>query len=90
MLEILKSRLPEGLEIVKVQDRTGASQLKIRFAYKGQESMGHLNKTCAPGEAERNCDFTIHTVMLGFALDRGDLAAAKYWADKQMAQSSLI
>lgn len=87
MLEILKTRLPEGLEIVKVYDRTGASQLKIRFAYKGLERMGYLYKTCPPGEAENNCDFVIQTMMMTFAMDMGDLAAAKYWANKQMAQT---
>ena len=33
MLDIFKERLPKGLEIVKVQDRTGSSQIKIKVAY---------------------------------------------------------
>jgi len=83
MFEIMKTRLPEGLEVVKVYQRTGQDQMKIVFSYKGQEYIGWLRKTCAPGFAHKNCDFTICTVMVGLALKRGDLEAAKHWADKQ-------
>lgn len=90
MLEIMKKRLPEGLEIVKVYNRTGNSQLKIIFSYNGREQTGWLNKTCTPGHAENVCDFSICTVMMGFALERNDLESAKYWADKQMGLNQLI
>lgn len=83
MLEILKNRLPEGLEIVKVYNRTGRSQIKILFSYGGHEIFGYLNKTCAPGHAERDCDFSICTVMLGIALETNDLVSAKHWMEKQ-------
>jgi hypothetical protein len=90
MLEILKERLPDGLTIVKVYNRTGNSQLEILFSYGDQELLGYLNKTCAPGHAEKNCDFTICAVMLGIALETHDIVSAKYWAEKQMTLNQLI
>lgn len=85
MLEILKTRLPEGLEIVKTQDRAGSSQMKVWFSYEGIEFMTTLQKVCAPGMAEKNCDFTICVVMVHMAVERQDWAAAKAWMDKQSA-----
>jgi hypothetical protein len=85
MLEILKKRLPEGLEVKKVYNRTGHSQMKILFTYGGHEIFGWLNKTCAPGCAEKECDFSICAVMLGIALETHDLASAKHWVEKQKA-----
>ena len=90
MIDIMKQRLPEGLEIIKVYNRTGNSQLRILFSYGGQEYTSYLNKTCTPGHAEENCDFTICAVMLNYALERNDLVEAKYWLDKQNALTNLI
>lgn len=85
MLELFKTRLPEGLEIVKVQDRASASQVKIWFSYDGTEGFTTLQKTCAPGMAEKNCDFSICVAMLGIALDRNDREMIITWRDKQRA-----
>lgn len=85
MLDLLKSRLPEGLEIVKVQDRASASQVKIWFVYDGTEGFTTLQKTCAPGMAEKNCDFSICAAMMGIALDRNDRKMVCEWRDKQRA-----
>ena len=85
MFEIMKGRLPEGLEVVKVYQRTGSDQMKIVFSYKGHEAIGWLRKTCVPGGAERNCDFTICVVMTGIALEQGDMEACKFWVAKQQA-----
>ena len=83
MLDILRERLPEGLEIVKVKHRTGASQMTILFTYDGAERTGYLQTTCAPGWAERNCDFTIASVMIGIGLDREDREMIIRWKDIQ-------
>lgn len=81
MLEILKGRLPEGLEIKKVKIRSGRAE--ITFLYDGTETLGWLRDTCAPGHAENICDFTIAAAMMGIALTRGDFEMAKFWRDKQ-------
>lgn len=79
MFEILKERLPEGLEIIKTKHRTGASQMEILFKYDGTEQKGWLQTTCAPGYAERNCDFTIAAVMIGIGFDRNDREMIIRW-----------
>lgn len=85
MLEILKTRLPDGLEIVKVKNRGNSSHVEIVFSYRGQEKKGSLRKTCAPTYENRVCDATINNVMAAFAIDRGDLAEAKHWLDKVLS-----
>ena len=85
MLDVLKERLPEGLEIVKVRDRASASQAHILFSYDGTEAEMGLQKTCAPGMAEYNCDFTICAVMQHIFVTREDWTRAKEWMDKQSA-----
>jgi len=82
MLDILKERLPEGLQIIKVKDKASSDQMEIWFSYEGMEGNGWLRKTCAPGYAGRNCDYTIANAMLGFALQRRDLEMAEFWKDK--------
>lgn len=80
MLEILKGRLPEGLEIVKVKNK--GSQTEIKFSYDGLEVTSWLLKTCAPGRAENVCDSTVCGAMMNAALKRNDLEMAKFWGDK--------
>ncbi len=84
MLDILKERLPEGLEIVKVKDKASASQIKIWFSYKGMESVSWIYKTCAPGCEIKICDQTIASAMLGIALNLKDIEMADYWKDKML------
>lgn len=83
MLDILKERLPEGLEVIKVKHRTGASQMEILFKYDGTEQKGWLQTTCAPGYAEKNCDFTITGVMIGIGFDRNDREMIVKWKEIQ-------
>lgn len=82
MLEILKGRLPEGLEIVKTKNK--GSQTEIKFSYDGVEVVGWLPKTCIPGAAESTCDFTVCAAMISVALDYNNTEMAKFWMDKQM------
>ena len=89
MLDILKGRLPDGLEIVKVKNRSGNSQTEILFSYEGTEAKGWLPKTCTPGRAENCCDFLTYGVMAQIGLQRGDLVMAKGWLDKQQGLCTL-
>lgn len=84
MIDILRERLPDGLEITKVKDTASASQIKIWFTYKGMEAVNWISKTCAPGCATRLCDKTIASTMLAIALDLKDLEMADYWNDKML------
>ena len=82
MIDILKGRLPEGLEIVKIKNKRSNSQTEILFKYKDTEGTGYLWKMCAPGHENNVCDATIFNVMAGISFKRGDLEATKYWLDK--------
>jgi len=84
MLDILRERLPDGLEITKVKDKASASQTEIWFTYQGMESKGWLQKTCAPGCENRVCDRTVANAMMGFALKSKDLEMAEHWQDKML------
>lgn len=84
MLEILKTRLPEGLEIVKVKNRSGRSQIEILFRYDGIESTSWLYKTCTPGRENYVCDSVIFGVLAAVALKQNDLEKARHWMDKQL------
>ena len=82
MLEILKGRLPEGLEIVKTKNK--GSQTEIKFSYEGLEVVSWLPKTCTPGAAEYMCDSTLYGAMANVYMKRGDFDTAKFWMDKQL------
>lgn len=84
MLDILKKRLPEGLEIAKVIDKANASQIEIWFAYRGMKTNCWLSKTCAPGHATKLCDKTIATAMLGFAIQLKDMDLCQYFGQKKL------
>ena len=83
MLEIMKERLPEGLEIKKVQNRSNANQIKIWFTYEGLEVIGYLPTTCIPGAAEKVADFTISAAMMEAHMRKGDIEGARAWMVKQ-------
>ena len=84
MLEILKERLPEGLEIINVKDKASSSQIEIHFSYQGMTNKSWLYKTCAPGCANKMCDQTICCTMMGFALKLRDLEMADHWKEKML------
>lgn len=84
MVEILKGRLPEGLEIVKVKNRSGRSQIEILFRYDGVEFPSYLHKTCTPGCENEVCDNVIFAVMAAVAMKQNDFEKAGYWLDKQL------
>lgn len=82
MLDMLRERLPEGLEITKIKNRANSSQIQLRFRYQGIETCGTLQKACAPGCAEQNCDFAICSAMMSIALRMGNRSMADCWHEK--------
>ena len=82
MIDVLKGRLPEGLEIKKVQNKSGSGQMKIWFSFYGVEVLSYLPKSCAPGCAERVCDETVCAVMMGVGFKRNDSDMVKHWKEK--------
>lgn len=83
MVEILKGRLPDGLEIVKVKDRSNRSQAEIVFRYQGVEVNGWLPKMCTPGYEENVCDRTAYNAILSVALyHKKDIEMAQKILDK--------
>ena len=63
MLDILKARLPDGLTITGVKERS--SKHLVQFAYKGENlsGQGELVKTCGPGKEHLVCDTPIHVAV---------------------------
>lgn len=83
MLDLVKSDLPNGLEIVKVKERTGSNNMKILFCYGETQKEVDFPKTCSPGDERRVCQYMLCSTMVGIALDREDYAMAKEWNEKQ-------
>jgi hypothetical protein len=80
MLNTLKSRLLDGLEIKKVREKP--SKYEITFLFGGIEYKTELPKTCAPGAQDIIADHTMFSAMAAFALKKGDLESAKMWLNK--------
>lgn len=80
MLNTLKARLPEGLEIKKVKEKP--SKYEITFQIDGREIKEELPKACAPGCQNRVADHTIFNAMTKNAISNGDMETAKMWLDK--------
>lgn len=59
MLDILKERLIEGLNIKSVKETN--TKYTIRFEYEGDEAKAELSKSCVPGcqnDVADNCIIT--------------------------------
>lgn len=80
MLDVLKDRLIDGLEIVKVKETN--SKYTITFRFEDNEGKADLPKSCSPGAHNEVADATIITVMSSIYMKRGDYAKAKEWLDK--------
>lgn len=80
MLEVLKTRLIDGLEIVSVKETN--SNYKIEFEFEGDKDTAYLPKSCAPGCHNEVADYAIKTFMSSHYLKRGELAKAKEWLHK--------
>lgn len=83
MLNTMKKRLPDGMEIKKVKEKP--SKYEITFLISGGEIKEDLPKTCTPGMQDRVADQTIFNAMCKAEINKGDYQAAKIWLDKIMA-----
>ena len=84
MLNVLKRRLIDGLEIVEVKETN--TKYKIKFAYEGDKATAELPKACLPKCHNEVADYTIKTAMSTIYFNRGDYAKAKEWLDKKIAE----
>ena len=82
MLNTLKERLLDGMEIKSVKEKR--SKYEITFLISGGEIKTELPKTCTPGMQYKVVDHTIFNVMCKAAIEKGDYQAAKGWLDKMM------
>jgi hypothetical protein len=80
MLDVLKGRLVDNLEIVKVKETN--SKYTITFRFGGDEAKAELPKSCSPGNHGAVADASIITAMSSIYFKRGDYAKAKEWLDK--------
>lgn len=80
MLNTLKERLLDGMEIKKVKEKP--SKYEITFLIDGKDIKEELPKTCTPGMQNRVADWTIFNAMAKNAIVNGDIETAKIWVDK--------
>lgn len=80
MLNVLKERLLDGMEIKKVKEKP--SKYEITFLIDGKEYKEELPKTCAPGCQNRVADHTMFNVMCAVEIGKGNMQAAKSWLDR--------
>jgi len=80
MLDVLKDRLIDGLEIVKVKETN--IKYTITFCFDGDETTADLHKSCAPGAHNAVADSAIITAVSTVYFNRGDFAKAKEWLHK--------
>ena len=80
MLNTLKERLLDGMEIKKVKEYP--SKYHITFLVDGIEYKSELPKTCAPGAQNIIVDQTVFSAMTAVALKKGDMESAKMWLNK--------
>ena len=80
MFDVLKSRLPEGLEIVRMKERPG--KYLVWFSLGGVEAYGELAKSCAPGANGSVADAVICNAMANIAIQKNDVQTARLWLDK--------
>lgn len=86
MLEIFKSKLPQGVEITKVRDNRGHyGMTDIWLDYKGTTGFCRLHKICAPGEADYICSVDLCSAMMSIAIERKDNELFKNWMHRQQA-----
>jgi hypothetical protein len=85
MLNTLKERLLDGMEIKKVKEKP--SKYEITFLISGGEIKEELPKTCTPGRQDHVVDHTIFNAMCKAEIAKGDYQAAKDWLDRIIHRS---
>lgn len=82
MINILKERLLDGMEIKKVKE--WKSKYDVTFSVHGQEIKAELTRYCGIGYENSVVDSVMFNVMVKSALLRGDIEEAKMWLDKDL------
>lgn len=80
MLDILRERLIEGVQITKAKERP--SNYQIVLSKDGLDYSTTLPKQCAPRMEAIVVDKTIYSALSSFALEKNDLEGARYWLDR--------
>ena len=80
MLNTLKKRLPEGMEIKAVKEKR--SKYEITFLIRGAEIKEELTKTCPPGNQNYFVDCVIFSAMAKACINIGDYNEGGKWLDK--------
>jgi hypothetical protein len=84
MLEIFKSVMIDGMEIVKTKEL--ANKYKVTLKFKGSENTIELNKTCAPTYEISYCKGAVATALSSIYINLGDFENARKWLDKVNGQ----
>lgn len=82
MINILKERLLDGMEIKKVKE--WKSKYDITFLIHGEQIKAELTRYCALGYENSVVDSVMFNVMAKSALLREDIEEAKMWLDKDL------
>lgn len=82
MLELFKSHLINGMEIVKVKKK--ASEYIITTLYKGNEHVTYLHKTCAYGRHNHLVHQAFCNILASAAIDADDYETSRKWLDRNM------
>lgn len=80
MLNILKERLVDGIEIKAVKEKR--SKYEITFLISGAEIKEELTKTCPPGNQNYFVDSAIFGAMAKAFFKMGDYNEGGKWLDK--------
>lgn len=80
MLNVLKERLIDGMEIKTVKEKR--SKYEITFLIRGMEIKAELTKTCPPGNQNYFVDSTIFSAMAKAFFNMGDYNEGGKWLDK--------
>ena len=80
MLNILKERLLDGMEIKKVKE--WKSKYDVTFLIDGKEVKVELTKYCALGYENYAVDSVMFFAMAKSEMDKGNMQSAKMWMDK--------
>lgn len=82
MLNVLKERLLDGMEIKSVKEKR--SKYEIVFLISGGEIKEELPKACAPGMQDRVVDLSMFNAMCRAEIEKGNYQAAKGWLDRMV------
>lgn len=80
MLEIFKSVLVEGMQIVKTKETSDKYKITVKFL--NTTTVVDLNKTCTPTYELQYCKGAVATALSSIYLDLKDIAHTRFWLDR--------